>query len=292
MSRPHLVVLGFAFAAASLVWGAPLKIACIGDSITFGSGLSNPATESYPARLQRLLGTICVVRNYGISGRTLLRKGDYPYWNEALFSQSREWSPDIVIIQLGTNDSKPYNWRHGTNFVADYEDFVSSYRILPNAPRIIVCTPCPVYGAGAYNIKPDTVAGEIAPAVRDLAARLGLGLIDLHVRLAGHADWFPDTVHPNSRGMAVMAGVVHETLTGGPPPLPPPRIELTRVPPNRMVAQWPAPWAGWVVQTTTLLRSSNTLWTVVEAIPTNDGIVVRQTNSISGPRRFYRLWQP
>lgn len=292
MSCPHLVVLGFAFAAGSLVWGASLKVACIGDSITFGSGLSSPATESYPARLQRLLGTSCVVRNYGISGRTLLRKGDFPYWNEAFFSQSHEWSPDIVIIQLGTNDSKPYNWRHGTNFVADYEDFVSSYQSLPNAPQIIVCTPCPVYGAGAYNIKPDTVAGEIAPAVREMAARLGLGLIDLHVRLAGHADWFPDTVHPNSRGMAVMAGVVYEALTGGPPPLPPPRIDLTRVPPNRMVAQWPAPWAGWVVQTTTLLRSSNTLWTVVEAIPTNDGAVVRQTNSISGSRRFYRLWQP
>ncbi len=292
MSTHRILVLGIALVTHLSLWGAPLKIACIGDSITAGSGLSSPSTESYPPRLQRLLGTNYVVRNYGISGRTLLKRGDYPYWNEASFSQSRDWCPDMVIIQLGTNDSKPYNWRYGTNFVADYEEFVASYQCLSSTPRVVVCTPCPVYGAGVYDIKPGTVATNIAPAVRELAARLGLPLIDLHTRLAGHSDWFPDTVHPNSKGMAAMAGVICETLIGGPPPLPPPAIELTRLPPNRMLVQWPAPWAGWVVQTTTLLRPSNTLWSVLETPPASDGTVVRQTNSIAGLRRFYRLWQP
>src|SRR3989442_10639420 len=88
------------------VRAAPVKIACIGDSITEGAGLSNPAVESYPARLQRLLGTNAVVRNYGVSGRTLLKEGDFPYWKETFFKQRHDWHPDIVIIQLGTNDSK------------------------------------------------------------------------------------------------------------------------------------------------------------------------------------------
>jgi hypothetical protein len=117
-------------------------------------------------------------------------------------------------------------------------------------------------------------------------------LIDLHTRLAGHPEWFPDTVHPNSKGMAAMAGVVFEMLVGGPPPLPPPRIELTRLPPNRLVAQWPAPWAGWVVQSAPSLRLSNTAWTLVEAVPASDGTVVRQTNTATGASRCYRLWQP
>src|SRR5690348_3809700 len=101
------------------VHSVQLKIACIGDSITMGSGLANPAVESYPGRLQRLLGTNYVVRNYGLSGRTLLKEGDFPYWTESAFTQSKNWAPDIVIIQLGTNDSKPQNWKYGTNFVSE-----------------------------------------------------------------------------------------------------------------------------------------------------------------------------
>src|SRR5688500_19400804 len=96
---------------------AQVKVACVGDSITEGSGLSNPAVESYPARLQRLLGTNYMVRNFGVSGRTLLRQGDLPYWREVAFTNSQNFGPDIVIIQLRTNESKPNNWRYGTNFV-------------------------------------------------------------------------------------------------------------------------------------------------------------------------------
>lgn len=68
-----------AFSLLSLT-AAPIKIACAGDSITEGAGLSNPSTQSYPARLQKLLGTNYNVRNFGGSGRTLLKKGDFPYW--------------------------------------------------------------------------------------------------------------------------------------------------------------------------------------------------------------------
>lgn len=279
--------IGLAFA----VQAATLKVACIGDSITAGAGLSNPATESYPARLQRLLGTNAIVRNYGVSGRTLLRQGDYPWWKETFFKQSHDWLPDLVILQLGTNDSKPYNWRYGTNFVTDYEDLIASYRVLASAPRILACTPCPVYGAGAFDIKPGTVATNIAPAVRELAGRLGLECADLHLRLAGHPEWFPDTVHPNSRGMAAMAAVVYETLAGGPPALPPPALGLSRLAPNRMVVQWPGDFAGWVVQTATSL-APGAAWTVADAAPASDGLVVRQTNTVSGTVRFYRLWRP
>ena len=91
---------------------------------------------------------------------------------------------------------------------------VASYLHLTNLPKVIVCTPCPVYGSGAFDIRPGAVATNIAPTVRDLAARLGLQVIDLHTRLAGHPEWFPDTVHPNSKGMTAMAAMVYGTLTG------------------------------------------------------------------------------
>jgi len=58
----------------------PIKIACVGDSITQGAGAKSG--QSYPAQLQALLGDGYKVGNFGVSGRTLLKKGDFPYWKE------------------------------------------------------------------------------------------------------------------------------------------------------------------------------------------------------------------
>ena len=286
-------VLGSSLVCLQLC-AAPLRIACIGDSITYGSGLSNPAVESYPAKLQRLLGTNdYTVRNFGVSGRTLLKKGDYPYWKESYFKTSHDWLPDVVIIQLGTNDSKPYNWRYGTNFVADYEDMVASYATLTNSPRVILCTPCPVFHSGAYDISPTVVATNIAPIVRDLAGRLGLELVDLHSRLAGHSEWFPDNVHPNSKCMTVMAAVVWDTLAKQSTEEPGPSLALERLSPSsRLALAWRASGRGLVPQSTSKLAGTNTVWSVVETVIYLDADAVRQTNTISGPIRVFQLWEP
>jgi lysophospholipase L1-like esterase len=272
----------------------PMKIACIGDSITYGAGLSNPATESYPGRLQRLFGTNYVVRNFGVSGRTLLKQGDFPYWKDSNFQTSHDWQPDLVIIQLGTNDAKPYNWRYGTNFVSDYEAMIDSYAILTNAPQVVVCTPCPVYAKGAFDIVPGTVATNIAPAVRDIATRRGLVLVDLHTRLAAHPELFPDTVHPNSKGATVMAAVMYSTLAGETPADPPPALGLELVSATRFALEWPASWRGLVPQSTTGLNNTNVVWSVAEPIIYLDGNAVRQTNTLtkSTSVRLYRLWKP
>ncbi|MFO1498522.1 MAG: GDSL-type esterase/lipase family protein [Verrucomicrobiota bacterium] len=291
-SHPLVAMAGLLLAAVSLQ-AQPLKIACIGDSITEGSGLSTPALESYPAKLQRLLGTNdYTVRNYGVSGRTLLKKGDFPYWKESQFKASHDWQPDIVIIQLGTNDGKPYNWKYGTNFVSDYEEMIASYASLTNAPEVVLCTPCPVYKNGAFDIRPGTVATNIAPAVRDLATRLQLDLIDLQIRMADHPELFPDTVHPNAKGTTVMASIMAEALLRPPRPETAASLAVTRVSSSRLFISWPAEQRTLVPQSTTALRGTNTVWTVSEPVIYDAGTAVRQTNSISGPTRIYRLWQP
>ncbi len=270
-----------------------MKIACVGDSITEGAGLTNPALESYPARLQRLLGTNSIVRNYGVSGRTLLKKGDFPYWKESFFTESHSWLPDIVIIQLGTNDSKPQNWKYGTNFISDYEDLIASYVGLSSAPRILLCTPCPVYGNGAYDIRPGIVATNIAPEVEEITQRLNLDLVDLHTRLAGHSELFPDTVHPNSKGMVAMAAIMFDSLSGGSPADGPPSAAIRQISPTKVELSWPAAWGGLVPQSTAVLKSSNSVWSIVETtFPYRNGDWVRQTNSSAGLPRFFRLWRP
>lgn len=270
----------------------PRRIACIGDSITEGSGLSNPALESYPGRLQRLFGPADTVRNFGVSGRTLLKRGDYPYWKEAAYSNSRAYNPDVVLIKLGTNDSKPQNWRYGTNFVADLEELIASFRSLPASPRVILCTPAPVYGAGAFGISPGIVATNIAPIVRETAARLGLEVCDFHTLLAGHAEWFPDTVHPTTSGAAVMASHLFRLLhLGEPLPEAAPELLGTRSVNQRAVLAWPARNAGWVLQVANRPDAARAAWTVSTAVPISDGTTLRLTNTLSAPR-FFRLWQP
>ena len=283
-----LAFLGWAHPSAA----APLKIACIGDSIAEGSGLSSPTTESYPAKLGRLLGPAYQVQNFGVSGRTLLKKGDFPYWRESAFTNSQKANPDIVIIKLGTNDSKPQNWRYSTNFVADMEELIASYTNLTSHPRILLCTPCPVYASGAFDIKPGIVRTNIAPAIRDLAARLGHAVLDFQVLLTGHAEWFPDTVHPNSRGTTVMAAMARTAVVGENPESRPPALKVVRGTGSRAVLEWPANWAGWVLQSATALAPTGSTWTVVETVAVNDGGAVRVTNTLSGLLRFYRLWWP
>ena len=79
---------------------SPVKVACIGNSITFGSGISDRPRDSYPAQLGRLLGDQWIVRNFGVGGRTMLKKGDFPFWKEDAWTEAKAFLPDVVIIKL------------------------------------------------------------------------------------------------------------------------------------------------------------------------------------------------
>jgi len=80
---------------------APVRVACIGNSITYGYTLSNPTLDSYPAQLKNLLGSDYDVKNFGVSSRTMLKKGDYPYWNEPEFDQALHLIPILSSFYLG-----------------------------------------------------------------------------------------------------------------------------------------------------------------------------------------------
>ena len=128
----------------------PIKVACVGDSITQGAGAKSG--QSYPSQLQALLGDGYQVGNFGVSGRTLLKKGDFPYWKEKKYQAALAMEPAIVIIMLGTNDTKPQNWKHEAEFDADYRELVKSFQSLKSKPKVFVCRPVPVPGKGNFGI--------------------------------------------------------------------------------------------------------------------------------------------
>ncbi len=190
---------------------APVVVACIGDSITEGSGAGEG--QSYPSQLQAMLGDKWKVVNYGLGGRTLLQKGDRPYRAEKAYQDALSSAPDVVIIMLGTNDTKPQNWTFEAEFVADYTELVKSFRDLKSKPRLYVCRPCPVPEPGNFGINETNVKEEIK-RIDKLAKQLGLGMIDMHKALEGKPELLPDRVHPNTEGAGEMAKAAFKALTG------------------------------------------------------------------------------
>jgi len=190
---------------------APVRVSCIGDSITEGSGAA--PGKAYPSQLQELLGDQWKVTNFGISGRTLLKNGDFPYWKEEKYQFALKSEPDVVIIMLGTNDTKPQNWKFEKEFVADYTELVKSFQALPSKPRIYVCRPCPVPEPGNFGINEKNLK-EWIKRIDKLAKEMDLGVIDMHAALKRHPEMLPDRVHPDTAGAGEMAKAAFEVLTG------------------------------------------------------------------------------
>ena len=55
-----------------------VRVACMGNSVTYGAGIKDREQNAYPAQLQKIMGGSYEVGNYGFSGATLLRKGHRP----------------------------------------------------------------------------------------------------------------------------------------------------------------------------------------------------------------------
>lgn len=188
--------------AGSAAWGGPIRVACIGDSITLGAGA--PKGQDYPAQLQKLLGPQYEVRNFGNSGSTLLRNGDKPYAKQVEFQAALDFRPDIAVVMLGTNDSKPQNWDVHGDFADDYQWLVEQLRRANPPARIFACRPTPVLVPGRYGIDEETLEKEF-PIIDQVVTNLRLQFIDMHAALAAHPEDFPDHVHPNGEGAALMA---------------------------------------------------------------------------------------
>jgi acyl-CoA thioesterase-1 len=191
----------------------PIRLACIGDSITFGYGIQDREKNCYPAQLAVMLGSRWDVRNFGVSGTTLLKKGDRPYWNQGAFKKALDFNPNVVIIMLGTNDSKPINWKYKDEYVGDYIDLIRTFQALETKPKIWICYLVPAYPA-RWGITEKTMTEEIMPRINEVAKKTGLPIIDLHTALSNKAQLFPDLIHPNAEGAKLMAEAIYHALTG------------------------------------------------------------------------------
>ena len=189
-----------------------VRVACIGNSITFGAGIRNRSRDSYPSVLARMLGDNYWVKNFGVSARTMLNKGDHPYMNEPAYKNALAFNPNIVVIKLGTNDSKSFNWKYKADFMKDAQTMIDAFKGLPSQPKIYLCYPSKAYLTGD-GINDDIISKEIIPMIKKLAKKNGLSVIDLHTAMDGMPELFPDRIHPNEKGAQVMAKAVYQSIS-------------------------------------------------------------------------------
>ena len=189
-----------------------VRVACIGNSITFGAGIKNRSRDSYPSVLARMLGDNYWVKNFGVSARTMLNKGDHPYMNEPAYKNALAFNPNIVVIKLGTNDSKSYNWKYKADFMKDAQNMINAFKGLPSQPKIYLCYPSKAYLTGD-GINDDIISKEIIPMIKKLAKKNDLSVIDLHTAMDGMPELFPDRIHPNEKGAQVMAKAVYQSIS-------------------------------------------------------------------------------
>ena len=185
-----------------------IRVACVGNSITDGHGIELAPQFGYPALLQKALGSDYWVKNFGVGGRTMLNKGDYPYMNEQAWRDAQAFNPDIVIIKLGTNDSKPQNWQYASEFKQDLQQMIKSL----GKAKIFLCTPIPAFKS-SWAINDSVIVNGVIPIQKEVARKNGLQLIDLHTLMANDEELVqPDGIHPNEKGVAKMAEIISEAI--------------------------------------------------------------------------------
>ena len=197
------------------VRAADRAIACVGNSITYGYGLA--WKESYPDRLDSLLGAGFAVSNFGVSGKTMVRGSNDTYWSQSAFTNALKSQPSDVVIELGTNDSKTWIWpTYGKDFQADYRAMIDTFRTLQPRPEVWI-TLQPWANNTSWNILDTTIAYRVNPLIREVALEAGTHLIDLRTAFEGRKSWYlDDSVHPNAAGAEALAATVRDMLLGIP----------------------------------------------------------------------------
>ena len=193
------------------------RIACIGDSITFGAGvMKTRKKDAWTCVWNRMLGHDFQVLNYGVSGATLQKEGDFPYHQVGFLKRLYKSQPELILLMLGTNDAKPYNWNE-KRFIREYEVLLRDLMETGWMHRLVLMTPPKAFpdektGITGYDIDPGPIEGSIRQSVHSLGERYGLQVIDLFALTEDHPEYFDDGVHPNTEGNRVIAGYLKEEI--------------------------------------------------------------------------------
>lgn len=211
-----LLILTTISASAASKRQKTIRVACIGNSITYGTGIADRTNDSYPSQLQRLLGSNYQVGNFGKPGATLLYHGHRPYVKQEEFKEAIAFKGDIAVMHLGINDTDPRNWpNYRDEFVKDYLSIMDSLRAANPKVRIILARMTPIADRHPRFVSGTKQwHGEIQTAIETVARVSGAELIDFYEPLYPYPYLLPDAIHPNPEGAGILAKTVYSGITG------------------------------------------------------------------------------
>lgn len=242
--RKLFLVLSITLITCAVSWSArksvskqisPLvRVACVGNSITYGAAVENREVNCYPSVLGRMLGQDYEVRNFGRSGATLLNKGHNPYTKTKEYVDAVTFRPDIVIIHLGINDTDPRNWpAYRDEFIPDYTALIDSFRKANPSVDVYICRMTPIaHRHRRFKAGTREWHRQIQTVIEQVAREQHTGLIDLEAVLINRPDLLPDTVHPNAEGARLIAEQIYSGITGDNG-----RLEMSELYTDNMVLQ-------------------------------------------------------
>ncbi|WP_458458118.1 GDSL-type esterase/lipase family protein [Pseudobutyrivibrio sp.] len=194
-----------------------IRVSCVGDSLTYGSGvIKTREVDSYPAKLQKKLGTSHLVSNFGLRNATASADGDLPYIDSAQYKKSLESEPNIVLLMLGTNDSKTYNW-NAESYEEGIKSLVQTYKNLDTNPTVYLmispyCFSLDGSDIAEYQVQPKVVAGKIRDIVEKVAAEEGVEVIDLYSVTVGKEEHYRDGIHFDAEGYKIIADYIYDII--------------------------------------------------------------------------------
>ena len=193
-----------------------IKVACVGNSITYGSGVANREVNAYPVKLQGMLGEEYEVGNFGKPGATLLNKGHRPYTQQQEYKDAIAFAGDIVVIHLGINDTDPRNWpNYQDEFIEDYRSLIKSFREANPKARFLIARMTPLsdrhwrYESGTRDWHE-----QIQEAIACVARAEGIQMINFFEPLHPYPFILEDNIHPNAEGAEMLAKIVYGGITG------------------------------------------------------------------------------
>ena len=209
-------VLVFSLIISIAGYAEKIKVACIGNSVTFGYLLPDREKNAYPFQLQKMLGEDYEVGNFGKSGATLLNKGHRPYMQQQEYKDAMAFGGDIAVIHLGLNDTDPRNWpNYSEDFEKDYYALIDSVKKTNPKCKVWICKMSPITDKH-WRFKSGTRDWyrQIQTHIEDIAKIKGVGLIDLQAPLYDLPNLLPDALHPDTIGAKIIAETVYSAITG------------------------------------------------------------------------------
>lgn len=193
-----------------------IRVACVGNSITYGYTLPDRETNAYPFKLQKMLGEGYEVGNFGKSSATLLNHGHFPYTKQKEYRDALDFAGDIVVIHLGINDTDPRNWpNYQDEFIGDYRALIKSFRDVNPSARIIIARMTPL-----SDRHPRFESGtrdwhdQIQEAIKLVAKSENIQLVNFYEPLLPYPYILHDAVHPDTEGAEMLASIVYRGITG------------------------------------------------------------------------------